>query len=196
MLFRSAYNGREVDPATVDWTTADMRAFHIYQPPGAGNALGQVKFLFPNKHDVYMHDTPTKSLFANPVRAYSHGCMRVRDPLKFAEMLLSEDQGMPMSRIVQLANSGPQNNEIRLKKKVPIHVTYFTAWVDDDGKLKTFADIYGHEPKVHLGLEGKAHLIAQEKDEKYVPPLRQAGGPKFVQKNPAVEDWIKKVFNF
>ena len=77
---RDPIGGRDIDPATVDWTTADMRKFHVYQPPGASNVLGIVKFRFPNKHDVYMHDTPQKSLFNASVRAFSHGCMRVRDP--------------------------------------------------------------------------------------------------------------------
>jgi murein L,D-transpeptidase YcbB/YkuD len=193
---KAAYNGREVDPETVDWASADMRAFHIFQPPGTANALGQVKFLFPNKHDVYMHDTPSKSLFNQSVRAFSHGCMRVRDPLKFAEMLLGEDQGWSMSRIVQTASAGPQNNEIRLKKRVPIHVTYFTAWVEEDGKLKTFSDIYGHENRINLGLEGKAHLIAQPKEEKYQPPRPGQAGVRFTQKSSPVETWIKNIFNF
>ena len=77
---RVSYRGRDINPATVDWTKADMRKFHVYQPPGSGNALGIVKFRFPNKHDVYMHDTPSKSLFNASARAFSHGCMRVRDP--------------------------------------------------------------------------------------------------------------------
>jgi L,D-transpeptidase YcbB len=195
---KAAYNGREVDPTTVDWASADMRAFHIFQPPGNANALGQVKFLFPNKHDVYMHDTPSKSLFNQNVRAYSHGCMRVRDPLKFAEMLLADDPTWNPGRIAQMANTGPQNNEVRLKRKIPIHVTYFTTWVDDDGKLKSFNDIYGHENRIQLGLEGKAHLIAQPKDEKYVPPVAGLGRPgvRFVQKSTPVENWIKNIFNF
>ena len=195
---KAAYNGKEVDPADVDWRSADMRAFHIFQPPGATNALGQVKFLFPNKHDVYMHDTPQKPLFNNAARAYSHGCMRVRDPLKFAELLLAHDKGWDMARVQQLANTGPDNNEIRLTKKVPIHVTYFTAWVEDDGKLKTFKDVYGHEPNIQLGLEGKTHLIVQPKEEKYVPPER--GQVRFVQRQQKSEDpvgnWIKNLFSF
>lgn len=198
---RAAYNGMPVDPATIDWSTADMRALHIFQPPSAGNALGQVKFLFPNKHDVYMHDTPTKHLFNNASRAYSHGCMRVRDPLRFAELLLSHDKGWDMARVQQLANAGPENNEVRLTKKVPIHITYFTAWVDDDGTLKTFNDIYNHESKVHLGLEGKAHLIAKPREEKYQPIAR--GQVRFVEKgwggggsSNGFENWVKNVFNF
>jgi L,D-transpeptidase YcbB len=196
---KAAYNGREVDPLQVDWGNVDMREFHIYQPPGGANALGQVKFLFPNKHDVYMHDTPSKSLFNSSSRAFSHGCMRVRDPLKFAEVLLGADKGWDMARIVELANRGPQNNEIRLTKRVPIHVTYFTAVVDDDGKLKTFSDLYGHEPKIHLGIEGKASQIAQVREERYVPPSSPRRERFATQQSrpPAdAADWIKKVLNF
>ncbi len=196
---RAAYNGKEVDPRSVDWTTTDLRAFHVFQPPGSGNALGVVKFLFPNKHDVYMHDTPQKPLFENSSRAYSHGCMRVRDPLKFAELLLAHDKGMTRAQVNQLAATGPENNEIRLTKKVPIHVTYFTAHVDDDGNLKTFADIYNHEKKVHLGLEGKQHLIEQPKIEREkAPPLVSAVAfRKDRQQNTdPVGDWMKKIFSF
>ncbi len=200
---RAAYNGKEVDPYSVDWSSTDLRAFHVYQPPGAANALGQVKFLFPNKHDVYMHDTPSKSLFNNASRAYSHGCMRVRDPLKFAELLLGPDKGYDAATISKLANAGPENNEIRLTKKMPIHITYFTTWVDDDGQLKTFTDIYSHEQKVHLGLDGKAHLIVQAKAEQEKAPPRRGGivtrdawqSSKSSGGSP-FENWAKSIFNF
>jgi L,D-transpeptidase YcbB len=196
---RAAYNGKEVDPASVDWTTTDLRAFHVFQPPGAGNALGVVKFLFPNKHDVYMHDTPQKPLFEHASRAYSHGCMRVRDPLKFAELLLAHDKGMTRAQVNQLAATGPENNEVRLSKKVPIHITYFTAHVDDDGALKTFSDIYAHEKKVHLGLDGKQHLIEQPRIESEKAPPR-SGAIAFrkerQEKSDPVGDWVKKIFSF
>ena len=192
---KAAYNGREVNPTEVDWGNADMRQFHIFQPPGGANALGQVKFLFPNKHDVYMHDTPSKNLFANAARAYSHGCMRVRDPLRLAEVILSMDKGWDMARVVELANRGPQNNEIPLSKKIPVHVTYFTTVVDDDGKLKTFNDLYGHEAKIHLGIEGKTHLIAQVREERYVPPQRERVASRS-KSSGGLENWMKSVFNF
>jgi L,D-transpeptidase YcbB len=197
---RAAYNGKEVDPRTVDWTTTDLRAFHVFQPPGTSNALGVVKFLFPNKHDVYMHDTPQKPLFEHTNRAYSHGCMRVRDPLKFAELLLAHDKGMTRAQVNQLAATGPENNEIRLTKKVPIHVTYFTAHVDDDGNLKTFSDIYGHEKKIHLGFEGKQHLIEQPKIESEKAPPRSGTislrKERQVPSSDPVGDWMKKIFSF
>ena len=122
--------GRDVDPATVDWSTADIRQFHVYQPPGENNVLGNIKFRFPNKHDVYMHDTPQKQLFNADVRAFSHGCMRVRNPQRLAELLLAEDQGWPAQRVAAaFAPGGAQNNQVNLGRKIPVHITYFTAAV-------------------------------------------------------------------
>ncbi len=166
-----SYRGRDINPASVDWTKADMRKFHVYQPPGSGNALGIVKFRFPNKHDVYMHDTPSKSLFNASARAFSHGCMRVRDPLKLAELVLAEDRGWTAGRVTAAVQRGPKDNQINLITKVPVHMTYFTAWVDDDGRLRTFGDVYGHENRIALGVAGKAHLIKQERPNK-APPKR------------------------
>jgi L,D-transpeptidase YcbB len=169
---RVSYRGRDINPASVDWTKADMRKFHVYQPPSANNALGIVKFRFPNKHDVYMHDTPSKSLFNASARAFSHGCMRVRDPLKLAELVLAEDRGWTAGRVTAAVQRGPKDNQINLTTKVPVHMTYFTAWVDDDGKLRTFGDVYGHENRIALGVAGKTHLIKQERPNKAPPPRR------------------------
>ena len=161
-----AMNGREVDPSQVDWTKADIRAYHVYQPGGGQNVLGVVKFSFPNKHDVYMHDTPTKNLFNAGSRTFSHGCMRVRDPLKLAAVVLEQDKGWNMSRVTALAGpGGGQNNAVNLSRKVPVHVTYFTAVADEAGKVTTFADPYGHENRIQMGLDGKAHLIAKSKQD-------------------------------
>ena len=159
---RIALRGRDIDPGTVDWGRADMRKYHVYQPPGGGNALGIVKFLFPNKHDVYLHDTPSKGLFESHTRAYSHGCIRVRHPLKLAEVLLGEDQGWSSSRVAMTAQRGPQDNQVNLHAKMPVHLTYFTMWVDDDGRVRTFSDVYDHEHRIAYGLAGKPHLIRRE----------------------------------
>ncbi len=161
---RIAQGGRDIDPRQVDWTKSDIRNYHVYQPPGGGNVLGVVKFLFPNKHQVYMHDTPTKNLFNSKQRTFSHGCMRVRDPLALANILLEADKGWPQSRIAALAKPGAaQNNSVALSRKIPVHVTYFTASVDDDGKLDLTSDPYGHEKRIQMGLDGKAHLIPKKK---------------------------------
>ena len=185
--------GRDIDPAAVDWSTADIRNFHVYQPPGENNVLGNVKFRFPNKHDVYMHDTPQKNLFNADVRAFSHGCMRVRNPQRLAELLLAEDQGWPAQRVAAaIAPGGAQNNQINLGRKTPVHITYFTAAVGDDGKLKLFPDVYDHESKIALGLEGKAHLIPKERSPVHAEPigsLAESRGPGYAKK-----DLVHQVF--
>ncbi len=199
---KAEINGRVVDPTSVDWIDVDMRQVHIFQPPGEANALGKVKFRFPNKHDVYLHDTPSKSLFANSSRAFSHGCVRVRDPLKLAEVILANDKNMTRADVDRLANNGPENNELKLASPIPIHLTYFTAWVDDDGKLQTASDIYGHESRVHLGLEGKTHLIAQPREEKFNAPsaedrrrFAEARRDRQQSADP-VGGFFKSIFNF
>ncbi|MGI9523050.1 MAG: L,D-transpeptidase family protein [Hyphomicrobiaceae bacterium] len=158
-----SYAGRQIDPYSVDWSRTDIRNFHVFQPPGRGNALGVVKFMFPNKHAVYMHDTPTKHLFKKKFRAHSHGCMRVRDPLKLAEVLLGRDKGWQRPRINDIVKRGPKNNHVALNDKVPVHVTYFTVQIDRAGQPKLFDDVYGHEKLIQMGFDGKAHLIVNRK---------------------------------
>lgn len=161
---RLQYNGRDVDPNSVDWSQADIRRFHVYQPPGGGNVLGQVKFLFPNHHQVYMHDTPTKNLFNSTQRTFSHGCMRIRDPLKLAGFILAEDNGWDEAKVQSIVHGGPQNNHVSLEKKTPVHMTYFTVVANDDGSVHAFKDIYGHEKRIKLALAGKFDQIARHRD--------------------------------
>ncbi len=146
------YRGRSVDASSVDWRRVDIRKFHFYQPPGGPNVLGVVKFMFPNKHDVYMHDTPTKELFVRSSRAYSHGCVRVRNPLKIAELLLSRDSGWSRGRINATVRSG-KNSPVKLNNKVPVHVTYFTARARADGSVVYFGDLYGHDTRIARALK-------------------------------------------
>ena len=145
----------DVDPLSVNWNPTNIKNYTFYQPPGDKNVLGQVKFLFPNKHAVYMHDTPAKQLFNSSVRAYSHGCMRVRNPVKLAELILGMDKGWSPERVRELVESGPEDNKIALEHKIPVHVTYFTAIPDGTGKIKSLPDIYGHEQRISLALEGR-----------------------------------------
>ena len=161
------YKGRTVDPYSVDWSTVDIRRFHIYQPPGRGNALGIIKFMFPNKHDVYMHDTPSKSLFNAPTRAFSHGCMRVRNPLKFAEVVLGLGLGWDRKEIDRHIARG-QNEQVHFDRKIPIHVTYFTATVNDAGELVTRNDLYGHDRRLMAALNGAEPLFDDQSDAEVV----------------------------
>lgn len=137
---------RAVDPWTVDWRNVDMRRIQIKQPPGERNALGSIKFMFPNPFAVYLHDTPSKSLFQKDYRAYSHGCMRVMNPWDFATALLSYDPKVSVDGLKKLVG-GPEQ-QVNLTRQIPVHITYFTAWVDDAGKLQLRSDVYGHDARM------------------------------------------------
>ncbi len=99
-----------------------------------------------------MHDTPSKHLFANSQRMFSHGCVRVRDPLKFAEILLAYDLGWDRSRVDWVVKRGPRDNHIKLDNKIPVHITYFTAWVGESGALEIRDDVYGHDGRIENAL--------------------------------------------
>ncbi len=157
-------NGRYIDPRSVDWSRADIRNFDVYQPSGPGNALGIVKFTFPNKHAVYLHDTPTKNLFNAESRTFSHGCMRVRDPMRLAEVLLEQDKGWSPDEVHITQKSDPDEVPITLDKRIPVHITYLTAVVGEDGSERVMKDIYGHEQRVKLALEGQFDKIAKGRD--------------------------------
>lgn len=116
----------------------------IRQRPGGGNSLGKVKFLFPNPHAIYFHDTPHKSLFKNRVRAYSHGCVRLSDPAKLAAYLLKNDAKWTDEKIARAMNGGKEH-WVKLGAAVPVSIVYHTAWVDDDGLLNFRDDIYNYD---------------------------------------------------
>ena len=141
---------RAVDPRRINWRTIDARKIQIRQPPGRSNALGKVKFMFPNHYSVYLHDTPSKSLFQRDYRAYSHGCVRVMDPMAFAEALLIEEPKLNSAYLEKLY--GSQERLVKLTRKVPVHITYFTAWVDESGTLQTRDDLYGHDRRIEKAL--------------------------------------------
>ncbi len=148
---RVKIGGREVDPSAVNWNRFNIRNTEIYQPPGPTNVLGRVKFVFPNKHDVYMHDTPQKFLFANSVRAESHGCMRVQNPDQLAAVLLKRDQGWSQARTMSAIDTG-YDQHVALHRKIPVYITYFTLKVNPDGSLSTYGDIYGHDARMAAAL--------------------------------------------
>ncbi|RYY41036.1 MAG: hypothetical protein EOO08_03695 [Chitinophagaceae bacterium] len=114
----------------------------IRQLPGAGNSLGRVKFVFPNDHNIYFHDTPAKSLFSLRKRAFSHGCIRLAEPAKLAEYLLRDNPSWTPAKIKATMNSGKEQR-VDLPGKVPVSLTYLTAWVDDAGLVHFCEDIYG-----------------------------------------------------
>lgn len=119
----------------------------IRQKPGSKNALGKVKFLFPNSHNIYFHDTPAKSLFEMRKRAFSHGCIRLSEPKKLAEYLLRNDPAWTSARIDKAMNAGKES-WVKLNEPVAVAITYFTAWVDKQGVLNFREDIYGHDKQM------------------------------------------------
>jgi L,D-transpeptidase YcbB len=119
----------------------------IRQKPGASNALGRVKFLFPNSYSIYFHDTPSKSFFARESRAFSHGCIRLSKPQEFAEYLLRNDTTWTSDKIKKAMFSG-RETYVKLKEKRPVSITYFTAWVDREGRLNFRDDVYRHDARL------------------------------------------------
>ena len=153
VLTRADGGPMPVDTAQHDFSayTADDFPFGIRQHPSAGNALGEVKFMFPNNHAIYLHDTPSRNLFLRDRRAYSSGCVRVRDPLRLAALLLAPQVGDPARYIDRLLESG-RERYVHLDRHVPVHLTYRTATVDDFGELRFRADVYGRDAKVAAAL--------------------------------------------
>jgi L,D-transpeptidase YcbB len=117
---------------------------YIRQKPGPGNALGKVKFIFPNSFNMYFHDTPAKSLFGQDKRAFSHGCVRLSEPQKMAEWLLRNDAAWPKEKIVNAMNQTHETS-MKLKEPIPVFIIYYTAWVDGDGQLNFRDDVYEHD---------------------------------------------------
>ena len=148
-------NGRVIDSSRVNWGRAKLSEYTIYQPAGDDNALGLVKLLFPNKHSVYLHDTPSRSLFNSRVRLFSHGCMRVRNPQQLAQLVFNIDRGAQTPNVGHLVEKGPMDNQFDLNKPIPVHVGYFTVWIADDGTPQFFEDYYGHQKRITLALAGK-----------------------------------------
>ncbi len=119
----------------------------IRQKPGGANALGKVKFIFPNSYNIYFHDTPSRSLFNSEKRAFSHGCIRLSEPEKMAEYLLRNQPEWTPDKINEAMNASKEK-WVTLKEPVPVFITYFTTWVDSEGLLNFRDDIYGHDKKM------------------------------------------------
>jgi murein L,D-transpeptidase YcbB/YkuD len=142
-------SGNEVDPGSVD--PGAMDHYTIKQPPGPKNALGRVKFLFPNKYDIYLHDTPSKHLFDNNVRTFSHGCIRLENALDLAKTLLGP-QGWDEGRI-QEAIAGGDRQDVNLKDPFPVIIVYWTVSVGASGETRYAMDIYNQDAKLLMALD-------------------------------------------
>ncbi|KPL19646.1 MAG: hypothetical protein AMJ92_02290 [candidate division Zixibacteria bacterium SM23_81] len=147
---------KEIDPMTVDWSkvTAESFNYRLRQAPGPWNALGRVKFMFPNKFNVYLHDTPSRELFAKPERTFSSGCIRLEKPIELAQYLLREDPKWSPENILAAIDKRVEQT-VQLPKKVPVHLLYWTAWVTEDGAAHFRKDIYGRDKLVAAALAEK-----------------------------------------
>jgi murein L,D-transpeptidase YcbB/YkuD len=148
--------------APEDWTEVTAGTFpgRIVQRPGSGNALGTVKFMFPNRFSIYLHDTPSKRLFSRDVRAYSHGCVRVEKPEEFAAYLLTGQADDPMAHFLELRERRHERR-VNLDNPLPVHLTYRSAWIDEDGTEQFRGDIYGRDAKVADALKRAGVTILQ-----------------------------------
>ena len=146
-------SGTIVDPSTIDWPATASKGFPymIRQEPGDRNALGRVKFMFPNQYMVYLHDTPSKGLFARSERAFSHGCIRTQNPFDLAELLLA-DQGWDRARIDQ-AVASKKNTRVNLEEPITVLLLYWTAEADAEGTVFFRKDIYNRDAPIIKGLD-------------------------------------------
>jgi L,D-transpeptidase YcbB len=145
--------GRVVSRGSVDFSAYNARnfPFALRQPPSDGNALGKVKFMFPNPYNIYLHDTPSKSLFDKEVRAYSHGCIRVADPFDLAHELLSWQSDDAEAEFNAALESGRETT-VKLLKTLPVHLVYFTAYPDAKGRIAYRRDVYGRDAELYNAL--------------------------------------------
>ena len=144
-------NGNRVEPASVDWSAGKI-PYQIVQEPGPGNALGEIKFMFPNDHFVYLHDTPSKELFERTERTFSSGCIRVDKPFEFAEVLLGADQGMTAEKIEAIRASG-KTETVNLETPLPVLLLYWTAEPDADGTVRFLNDVYERDAQILEALD-------------------------------------------
>ncbi len=149
-------NGKEVDPATIDWSTVSARGFpyQLRQGPGPNNALGRVKFIFPNEHFVFLHDTPSRELFERPDRSFSSGCIRIESPLDLAAQLLADQPEWSRARIDRVIKSG-STQTVFLSKPLTVLLLYWTVGVELQDTIQFMKDVYERDSAVLEALEGE-----------------------------------------
>jgi L,D-transpeptidase YcbB len=148
-------SARILDPHAIDWSAVrpETFAYKLRQGPGAGNALGHIKFMFPNRFNIYLHDTPARGLFARDVRDFSHGCIRVENPETFAAFVLDRQPGWSPEAIKTAIATG-QRTIVTLDQPLPVHIAYLTAWVNKDGSVNFRRDVYGRDAILAAALLG------------------------------------------
>jgi murein L,D-transpeptidase YcbB/YkuD len=159
-VFRDWAEGApEIDPAAVDWSRvkADTLSYKFRQDPGPHNSLGRIKFMFPNKFDVYLHDTPERGLFSRAVRDFSSGCIRVERPIDLAEYVLRGDAAWTREKILAAIDSR-ETQVVNLRNPLSVHLLYWTAWLADDGRVQFREDIYLRDAALYRALEQHASV--------------------------------------
>lgn len=153
-------SGTVINPKLVDFTqyTPENFPFRIKQRPSDDNALGYVKFMFPNRFSVYMHDTPHRELFARDVRAFSNGCIRLQKPRELAEILLTGQVPDPAASYEGWLATGKERH-VTLERSIPVHIVYRTAWFDDDGTARYRPDVYGRDAKLLEAMEARGVVM-------------------------------------
>jgi murein L,D-transpeptidase YcbB/YkuD len=171
-----SYNGNRIDPQRVDWNRVNPLSYTFLQKAGPGNNLGKVKFLYPNRHTVYMHDTlpVRKKHFKKSVRMIGHECVRMEKPLAFAEALLAADKGWDAAKVKELWD-GSNNSPVTIDRSIPVHMVYFTAVADDNAEVETFADVYGLDRKLAAALFGNTDGFPPPPPDASKPPPSETG---------------------
>ncbi len=146
-------DAKEIDPETIDWAqiTARNFPFRLRQDPGPWNALGKVKFMFPNKFNVYLHDTPSKELFEKTSRSFSSGCIRIEKPIELAEFVLKGDAQWTRETLLAALNRNTEQT-VRLPERIRVYLLYWTVWVDEDRSIQFRSDVYGRDDILYSAL--------------------------------------------
>ncbi len=144
----------ELDPETINWAKMGRRSFtyKLRQDPGPRNSLGRIKFMFPNKFSVYLHDTPKRSLFKETIRDFSSGCIRTEKPIDLAVYLLQDDTQWAREKLLDTIKTG-KRKVVRIRRPIAVHLQYWTAWVDENGKLHFRDDIYDRDRPLDRALK-------------------------------------------
>jgi len=156
-VFKAGQNGTEVDPASIEWSALSESNFpyRLRQEPGPRNPLGRIKFMFPNKHSVYLHDTSDPQLFRKERREFSHGCIRIEKPMEMADFVMRGSKEWSRRRIEEVLKT-KETTVAYLPKPISVHILYFTAWGNGDGTVHFLEDIYRRDERLDRALQQKA----------------------------------------
>lgn len=151
-------DGDVLDPHELNWEEVSAADVDVRQKPGPSNALGRVKFIFPNRYAIYLHDTPSDHLFGNSKRSFSHGCIRVAEPARLADYLLSDQDEWTRANI-ESAMRAEEEEKVWLSDAIPVYITYFTAMPEADGELRLLADVYEHDRLMDAALNAETPRV-------------------------------------